>query len=94
MPISRGSGINPDRAELSSGDRPAAATDAGDSERRKAAGWKAISTLSADQIYDLIKDEQPQTIAIILVHLKTRVASDVICQTARMKLKQRWRYVL
>jgi len=28
--------------------------------------------------YDLIKDEQPQTIAIILVHLKTRVASDVI----------------
>ena len=33
---------------------------------------------AADQVFDLIKDEQPQTIAIILVHLKTSVASDVI----------------
>jgi len=41
-------------------------------------GLKAISTLSAEEIYDLIKDEQPQTIAIILVHLKSNVASDVI----------------
>ncbi len=41
-------------------------------------GLKAISALSPDAIYDLIKDEQPQTIAIILVHLKTSVASDVI----------------
>jgi len=43
-------------------------------------GLKAISTLSAAEIYDLIKDEQPQTIAIILVHLKTSVASDVIAK--------------
>jgi flagellar motor switch protein FliG len=38
----------------------------------------AILSLSPDEIYDLVKDEQPQTIAIILVHLKTKVASEVI----------------
>jgi flagellar motor switch protein FliG len=43
-------------------------------------GLKAISTLSAEEIYDLIKKEQPQTIAIILVHLNTNVASDVIAR--------------
>ena len=43
-------------------------------------GLRAISTLSAEEIYDLIKNEQPQTIAIILVHLKTRTASDVIAK--------------
>jgi flagellar motor switch protein FliG len=43
-------------------------------------GLKAISTLSAEEIYDLIRNEQPQTIAIILVHLNTRVASDVIAK--------------
>jgi flagellar motor switch protein FliG len=40
----------------------------------------AIFSLSCDEIYDLIKDEQPQTIAIILVHLKTKVASEVIAK--------------
>ena len=43
-----------------------------------AEGLEAISSLSADEISDLIKDEHPQTIAIILLHLKTPVASDVI----------------
>jgi flagellar motor switch protein FliG len=43
-------------------------------------GLRAVSALSADEIFDLIKDEQPQTIAIILVHLKTSVASDVIAK--------------
>lgn len=52
---------------------------AGDSNA-EGSGLKAISTLSAEEIYDLIKDEQPQTIAIILVHLKTSVASDVIAK--------------
>ena len=45
-----------------------------------AGGLKALNALSADEIYDLIKDEQPQTVAIILVHLKTSVASDVIAR--------------
>jgi len=40
----------------------------------------AIRSLGPDQIYDLIKDEQPQTIAIILVHLETKVASDVVAK--------------
>jgi len=43
-------------------------------------GLKTIHSLSSDEIYDLIKDEQPQTIAIILVHLKTAVASEVIAK--------------
>ena len=50
---------------------------AGDSDA-ETSGLQAINALSADQIFDLIKDEQPQTIAIILVHLKTSVASDVL----------------
>jgi flagellar motor switch protein FliG len=43
-------------------------------------GMKAIESLGADEIYELIKDEHPQTIAIILIHLKTSVASDVLSQ--------------
>ena len=43
-------------------------------------GLKAIESLGADEIYELIKDEQPQTIAIILIHLKTSIASDVLSQ--------------
>ena len=41
-------------------------------------GLGTIRSLDSDEIYDLIKDEQPQTIAIILVHLKTEIASDVL----------------
>ena len=43
-----------------------------------AEGLEAIASLSADEISELIKDEHPQTIAVILLHLKTPVASDVI----------------
>ena len=43
-----------------------------------AEGLEAITSLSAEEISDLIKDEHPQTIAIILLHLKTPVASDVM----------------
>jgi flagellar motor switch protein FliG len=43
-----------------------------------AEGLEAIASLSADEISELIKDEHPQTIAIILLHLRTPVASDVI----------------
>jgi flagellar motor switch protein FliG len=39
---------------------------------------KALISLNADEVYDLIKDEHPQTIAIILIHLNTAIASDVI----------------
>jgi flagellar motor switch protein FliG len=43
-------------------------------------GLAAILALSADEIYELIKDEHPQTIAIILIHLKTAVASDIVAR--------------
>ena len=43
-------------------------------------GLKAIESLGSDEIYELIKDEHPQTIAIIIIHLKTPVASDVLSQ--------------
>jgi flagellar motor switch protein FliG len=46
----------------------------------QASGLEALKSLNADDIYDLIKDEQPQTIAIILVQLQTSVASDVIAK--------------
>jgi len=45
-----------------------------------ASGLGAIRSLGPDEIFDLIKDEQPQTIAIILVHLETKVASDVVAK--------------
>lgn len=54
----------------------------GDDPDEEGGGLKALNALSADEVYDLIKDEQPQTIAIILVHLKTSVASDVISKLA------------
>ncbi|UCD77013.1 MAG: flagellar motor switch protein FliG [Desulfobacterales bacterium] len=41
-------------------------------------GLKAIDSLTADELYELIKDEHPQTIAIILIHLKTATASNVL----------------
>ncbi len=41
-------------------------------------GLQAILALNADEVYELIKDEHPQTIAIILIHLKTPVASDLL----------------
>jgi len=41
-------------------------------------GLKAIESLAAEEIFELIKDEHPQTIAIILIHLKTASASDVL----------------
>jgi flagellar motor switch protein FliG len=38
----------------------------------------ALSSLESDQLFHLIKDEHPQTLAIILVHLDTTVASDIL----------------
>ncbi len=39
---------------------------------------KAVLSLAPDQLFELIKDEHPQTIAIVLVHLETDVASDIL----------------
>lgn len=39
---------------------------------------KAFKTLKADQIIPLIKEEHPQTLAIIIAHLQPAVASEVL----------------
>ncbi len=39
---------------------------------------KAVLSLAPDQLFGLIKDEHPQTIAIVLVHLETAVASHIL----------------
>ncbi|MDY6949911.1 MAG: flagellar motor switch protein FliG [Thermodesulfobacteriota bacterium] len=41
-------------------------------------GLKALQSLGPDQLSSLIKDEHPQTIAIILAHLSTSVAGKVL----------------
>jgi flagellar motor switch protein FliG len=47
-------------------------------EGPKIEGLEVFKALAPDEIYELIKDEHPQTMAIVLIHLKTAVASEVI----------------
>jgi flagellar motor switch protein FliG len=49
-----------------------------DSEGKGMEGLDALKTLKPDDIFELIKDEHPQTMAIVMVHLKTGVASEVL----------------
>jgi flagellar motor switch protein FliG len=48
----------------------------------KSSDLKTLQSLQPEQITDLVRDEHPQTIAIILVHLKTEVASAVLAGLA------------
>ncbi|RPJ74084.1 MAG: flagellar motor switch protein FliG [Desulfobacteraceae bacterium] len=41
-------------------------------------GLEALKALSAEDVFELIKDEHPQTIAIVVIHLQTEVASAVM----------------
>ena len=66
------------QAPAAGNDKPAAKNGNGQDIAEGGEGLEAILALSADEIYELIKDEHPQTIAIILIHLKTAVASDVV----------------
>ncbi len=50
----------------------------GDSDGKGVEGLDALKSLAPDDIYELIKDEHPQTMAIVMIHLKTAVASEVI----------------
>jgi len=61
--------LKPDRAKIMG------IAEAASSENE---GLDAILSLSADEIFELLKEEHPQTIAIILIHLKTPIASDVL----------------
>ncbi len=50
----------------------------GNSDGKGVEGLDALKSLSPDDIYELIKDEHPQTMAIVLIHLKTAAASEVL----------------
>ncbi|MCU0559511.1 MAG: flagellar motor switch protein FliG [Desulfobacterales bacterium] len=41
-------------------------------------GLAALTALSPEEVYELIKDEHPQTMAIVLIHLRTETASAVV----------------
>ena len=62
--------------------RPVPAGKSNDEPDRSAdsSNLKAILSLEPEQLYELIKDEHPQTIAIVLVHLDTAAASDIMSQ--------------
>jgi flagellar motor switch protein FliG len=55
-------------------------TDEEAEEQVKISNIDAIQSLEPDRITALIKDELPQTIAIILAHIKTEVASEVLAK--------------
>ena len=40
--------------------------------------FKALVSLEPEQLYNLIKDEHPQTLAVVLVHLDPEIASKVV----------------
>ncbi len=44
----------------------------------KTADLSGLLSLGWDRLLELVKDEHPQTIAVILAHVKTEVASDVL----------------
>jgi flagellar motor switch protein FliG len=46
----------------------------------ESAELRALQSLDAENVAELIGDEHPQTIAMILVHLKTDVAGDVLAR--------------
>ena len=50
------------------------------SEKKKSAlsNLEAVQNLETNHLFQLVKDEHPQTIALILVHLKPLVASDIL----------------
>ncbi len=57
---------------------PAAARGPSPAEASQAPGLEALEELAPDDIFELIKDEHPQTIAVVMIHLKTETASELI----------------
>ena len=54
----------------------------GEPNDKEIEGLDALKALGAEDIFELIKDEHPQTIAIVLIHLKTAVASEILSRMA------------
>jgi flagellar motor switch protein FliG len=66
------------RAKSDSLALPGPARGGPDGEGQRSEGLDALKSLSPDDIFELIKDEHPQTMAIVMIHLKTAVASEVL----------------
>ncbi len=47
---------------------------------RKPADLSALKALEPDHLFELIRDEHPQTIAMILVHVSPEVASEILAE--------------
>jgi len=47
---------------------------------RKPADLSALRSLDPDHLFELIRDEHPQTIAMILVHVSPEVASEILAE--------------
>jgi flagellar motor switch protein FliG len=65
-------------AGLSAEDQSGTEQNVSETPESETTALEALLSLNADDVYDLIKSEHPQTIAIILIHLNTAIASDVI----------------
>ncbi len=61
--------------QLSSGGSPHGTTG---NEGQKIQGLEVLKALGPEDIFELIKDEHPQTMAVVLIHLKTSVASEIV----------------
>lgn len=62
------------------GSRPPRPSLKADKGPKDGSSLKAILALEPEQLYELIKNEHPQTIAIVLVHLDTDAASDILAR--------------
>ena len=78
--IANGRSGTPQLPDSTKSDSGQAADDDGEDSSEQTESLEAIASLSAEEVSELIKDEHPQTIAVILIHLKTPVASDVIAR--------------
>ena len=57
---------------------PSGPSGAGGSEDHKLQGLESLKALGPEDIFELIKDEHPQTIAVVMIHLKSAVASEIV----------------
>ena len=55
-----------------------AAEGATGADGKKIEGLDVLKSLGAEEVYELIKGEHPQTMAMVIIHLKTAVASEVV----------------
>lgn len=82
-----GSGLLPHNPEADGGDNGGGSAESATSEKAAEAesadqpsNLAAVQNIEASQLVQLIKDEHPQTIALIIVNLKPNSASDVLGQ--------------